>query len=461
MRCRTLFLGLVQVTATLLAAPTSGWAQVPAPVSTLTPPTQNDAFQARLLVALSDADMVSSAYFDGQLGPVAGTDALSVVAFDGRRAQPTTVKTLPVSNTVTGPPGALTVTPDGRYAISAEGLGPRSAAGKDATFTSLPAGRTLTVIDLADPRRPRVVQQLAGPLRASSVSVSADGTLVAVAVNPTKGDGTATPLWLYRFAQGRLTAGAAVAIPGWLPGDALLSALFHPTRPLLALTNQTKAQLLLAEVKAQGAGWQLTPWGNTVPLEQGPFLTCFSPDGNYLLANATYTGSGPAPQPPYRMPRGALLSVRLAAQRDAQGVPVHLVTSRALTSRIPEGLAISPDGRFVVTANLEESTPPASAPQRSRYASLSLFGFDPATGELAAAGDFAFDGLLPESVVFDRSSRRLAVANFGSLDDPTAPGSIDFWRVVGDMSGPERLQLVKTTYALPLQRGVHTLSIVR
>ena len=86
---------------------------------------------------------------------------------------------------------------------------------------------------------------------------------------------------------------------------------------------------------------------------------------------------------------------------------------------------------------------------------------DPATGVLTAAGDFAFDGLLPESIVFDRSSRRLAVANFGRLDDPTGAGSVDFWRVVGDVRGPERLQLVKTAYALPLQRGVHTLSIVR
>jgi len=42
-----------------------------------------------------------------------------------------------------------------------------------------------------------------------------------------------------------------------------------------------------------------------------------------------------------------------------------------------------------------------------------------------------------------------------------SPGSLDFWRVVGDTSGPERLQLVRTAYALPLQRGVNTLAIVR
>ncbi|WP_375418826.1 hypothetical protein [uncultured Hymenobacter sp.] len=432
-------------------------AQAPAGLPASAAPPQNDIFQARLLLALSDADMVPSAYIDGKLGPVAGADVLSVVAFDGRKAAAASVRGLPISNSVTGPPAAVTTTPDGRYAITIETRGPRPASGADVTLAGLANGRTITVVDLADPQRPRVVQQLAGPQRAQSVSVSADGTLVALAVHP-EGDGRATPLWLYHFAQGRLSGGAAVPVPGWVPGDELVHALFHPSRPLLALTSKTKHQLLLAEVRPAGLQWQLTPWGNPVDIElSGTLLTCFSPDGRYFFANG-----GPAAPTPNRPPHGGLRCVKLAAQPGPPGEgPVHLVTGRALTGYVPEGLAISPDGRLLVTTNLEQTFQPLGNAQRSRYASLSLFAFDSVTGELTAAGDFAFDGLLPESAVFDRSSRRLAVANFGHLDDPTARGSLDFWRVVGDARGPERLQLIKTNYALPLQRGVHTLSIVR
>lgn len=122
---------------------------------------------------------------------------------------------------------------------------------------------------------------------------------------------------------------------------------------------------------------------------------------------------------------------------------------------------MSPDGQLLVTVNLEQTQLPAGASGRPRYASVSLFALDPASGALTPAGDFAFDGLLPESAVFDGSSRRLAVANFGHLDDPTANGSLDFWRVVGAPTGPEHLRLVKTNQSIPVQRGVHTLAIVR
>src|SRR5882724_815116 len=36
-------------------------------------------FKGRLLISVSDADMVASAYSDGDLGPVDGQDALSVI----------------------------------------------------------------------------------------------------------------------------------------------------------------------------------------------------------------------------------------------------------------------------------------------------------------------------------------------------------------------------------------------
>ncbi|MGI4885439.1 MAG: hypothetical protein ACRYFR_10825 [Janthinobacterium lividum] len=438
-----LLLGGVLLTGTLGTS-------YPSPAPGQSGPPALDAFEAKVLLALSDADMVPSAYVDGQLGPAAGTDVLSVLTFDGYHAQPASVNTLPISNSVTGPPAAVTTTPDGRYALTIETRGPRPASGADVRLAGLANGRTLTVVDLADPRAPRVVQQVAGPARATSVSVSADGTLVALAVHPA-GDGTATPLWLYHFTGGQLTGGAAVPIPGWKAGDELVQALFHPRQPVLALTNGTQHQVLLAQVQPRGAQWQLRPWGNVLPIEAGTLLTCFSPDGRFFFANGSAA----------TQPRGVVLGVRLDAKPGQAGGPVHEVVARQPTGAIPEGLAISPDGQLLVTTNLEHTYLPVGHPQRGRYASLSLFAVNQATGALTAAGDFAFDGMLPESAVFDRSSRRLAVADYGELDDPTGPGHLDFWRVVGDAHGPEPLRLVKTAHSLPVQRGAHTLALVR
>ena len=41
--------------------------------------TQKMDFQGKYLVAISDADMLSSVYVDGRLGPREGKDALSVI----------------------------------------------------------------------------------------------------------------------------------------------------------------------------------------------------------------------------------------------------------------------------------------------------------------------------------------------------------------------------------------------
>ncbi|MEJ7660113.1 MAG: hypothetical protein WKG07_11085 [Hymenobacter sp.] len=92
---------------------------------------------------------------------------------------------------------------------------------------------------------------------------------------------------------------------------------------------------------------------------------------------------------------------------------------------------------MLVTTNLEQTFQPVGNAPNGRYASLSLFAIDPASGELTAAGDFAFDGLLPESAVLTTAA--------GGWPWPTSrPERPDrarqprFWRVVGAVHDPNR-----------------------
>ena len=184
--------------------------------STEGPPAPLD-FQGRALVVVSDADMQASAYVDGRLGATAGEDALSVVAL-GRHPRELRAAAIAVSNSVAGPPVALAVTPDGRHAIVVETFAPRPADKPGAQFGDLRGGNRIQVVDLGDLERPRVVQSIEGPVRPDAVSVNADGTLVAVAVNP-NGGGARTPLVPYPFARGRLGAPVMPDVPGpWTSG---------------------------------------------------------------------------------------------------------------------------------------------------------------------------------------------------------------------------------------------------
>ena len=80
------------------------------------------AFKGRYLVVASDTDMLPSAYADGVLGSDVGRDELSVIQLHQPQGEMTTA-TVPVSNSVIGPPSSIALTPDGRYAAVVETRG--------------------------------------------------------------------------------------------------------------------------------------------------------------------------------------------------------------------------------------------------------------------------------------------------------------------------------------------------
>ena len=190
-------------------------------------------FKGRLLIAVSDADMLASAYSDGELGPVDGEDALSVIPL-GKHPRDLRAFEIGVSNSVVGPPAVVAVTPDGRYAIVSESLRPRPTDG--GRLRDLKPGHTITVVELSTPESPTVVQRVEGPAQPDAVSINADGSLVAVPVNPS-GAGKTTPLVIYPFVNGRLGTPITPTVPGWVSGDRLVHAAFHPREDLLAIVN--------------------------------------------------------------------------------------------------------------------------------------------------------------------------------------------------------------------------------
>lgn len=417
-------------------------------------------FEGRALVALSDTDMLASAYVDGQLGPRDGEDMLSVIPL-GRHPRDLKVSQVPVTNSVAGPPVAVAVTPDGRFAIAVETFTARPNDGRtDQTFRDLRQGRTLTVIDIADPAAPQVVQRLAGPERPVSVSISADGSLVAIAIHPL-GAGRQKPLALYRFADGRLSDTPALpTIPGWTEGDQLIHAEFHPRDNMIALLNETKAELSFVRLETGAGAPALAAHGNAVRIEKSPYVVRFTPDGRHAVANGLYWG--PDVEGTWNeAPRGSVVSVRLDAGKAADGSPRHALVSRAQTGVSPEGLAVSPDGTMVVTTNLERSYLPYGDPRQTFFSSLTLMRLDPQSGALTRVGDFPYDGILPEAAAFDASSRSLAVVTYDHFDDRKPGGSIDFWLVARDPLDPGRIELVRTEHSLAVARGAHSLVLVR
>ncbi len=400
--------------------------------------------------------MLASAYSNGKLGPAVGPDVLSIIRLD--RAWVSPVATVEVSNSVTGPPAAVVVTPDGRFAIVVETQGSRPANKPDATMKDLAPGKKITVVDLVDPDKPTVIQQIESYERAVSVAINSAGTLVAVAFSPEKH--TQVPLVIYHLRNGRLIDPVEPRVPGYTSVDDLMDAEFLPGGEVLGLVYNSdgspgagRPRLSLLQYHEAAGAVTLEAWGNPVIVEPNPYLVKFTGDGRFAVVNSMDYKAANA--------RGTVTSIQLAARKVSQGEPQHVVVSRASTGRYPEGLAISPNGRWVATANLEDSSLPVDDPKQQFFASISLVRMDPDSGRLERVGDFAFDGVLPEPIVFDDSSRFIASSSFGRFEDPKAGGSIDLWRISEQNPQSGRVELIKLRESIPVSRGPQSMAIVR
>jgi DNA-binding beta-propeller fold protein YncE len=203
----------------------------------------------------------------------------------------------------------------------------------------------------------------------------------------------------------------------------------------------------------------LESWGNPVLVGKYPFKILFTQDGQYLMTTNLQWGAD------VRgfwaeAPRGAIAVVRFASQAEQPEQQQHFLVSVAETGVSPEGIAISPNGRLVATVNLERSYLPYNDSRITWFSSLTLMEFDPRTGHLETLGDFLYEGILPEALVFDRSGNYLAVANYDHFDDAQRGGSIDFWRVILNDGTHPAPRLVQTNHSVPVTRGVHSLVLV-
>ncbi len=415
-------------------------------------------FQGRFLISVQDADMVSSAYVDGWLGPREGRDTFALISLEGDPRDWTAVEIF-ASNSVAGPPNAVEISPDGRFAYVVETFTPRPDNDDPHRFGDLSIGGALTVITLENPAAPEVVQTLRVGDRPLVASINAAGTILAVSYSIAGGSGAETPVQLFRIGQdGSLSDPVSPAIAGYPLGeDNIMDIDWHPDEDVIVWINQFSNTMQFARVTEDLA---VEPFGNVVDIERAPYRVLFTPDGGHAVANALYWGPDIAGTWT-EAPRGSVLTVRMNAETGDDGGVRHAFVDRVLTGVSPEGLAVSPDGRWVATTNLERSYLPYDDERITWFSSVTLAALDQETGDLTEIGTFNYDGILPEAAVFDNSSTYLAVANFDHFDDRIAGSSIDFWRIQTDPLDRGNTQLVKTRHGVPVARGAHSMAIAR
>jgi hypothetical protein len=301
-----------------------------------------------------------------------------------------------------------------------------------------------------------------GGFAAYGLSVSPRGDYVAVSNWAAPGEESGIPegggrqISIMPFRNGRLGRPQLFGMND-IPGPNVFpnTIAWHPSGRYLALTVGLRNLVAFYRVtETAGSRLDVEPWGRPVQTGPFPFPGVWTPDGRFFIAGVMEWNEVDVTDA--NAPPGSLAIVRFDP-RPADGLR-HTLGTSGHTGINPEGLAISPDGRHLVTVNLRYSHLPDGY-DRLRpptTSSITLLTFDRNTGETEVVDERTFDGILPQGVVFDRTGTHVAHAVFDVHAAKSGRGAVRFWRVQRD--GEPRLEPLPTE--ISTVRGTHALAVV-
>jgi DNA-binding beta-propeller fold protein YncE len=218
----------------------------------------------------------------------------------------------------------------------------------------------VSVIDLTRPTQPRVLQTLPSGAGASGVSINPAGTLVLVAAK------VEDAIIVFRLAGNRLSAAGRVDLgKGTAPTDVVFAA--DGSKAYAVAQGVSKIMEMAVD------GTRVTLTGNDVATGRNPYGAVVTPDGAWLID----TNLGGALEGSDRTGTIAMVDLK-----------EHKVAASAAAGRVPEHVALSPDGKFALVVLANGAATVKSDP---RYASvlgiLKVYAVGPGTLTEVAKAD--------------------------------------------------------------------------
>ncbi|NOK64267.1 MAG: hypothetical protein GFH27_549423n8 [Chloroflexi bacterium AL-W] len=452
-------LGTLLLVILLLVGGTLIYASSNLPESPIAPPTATlNRFDGQYLLALSDADMVATAYADGQLQQVDGiADALTIASLPLDTASPELTE-LRVSNSVMTWPQIMTVSPDGNTIYVVEGRPelPDDVTQFEDVQRDWPAGEILTRIDLSAGVENAVVETFPIGVNPVHLALTADGDYLAIglrsagehivenhlAIVPTAELGNPDA---YHYFEVENADGEIV--------EEISSVSWHPSGRYLGVVVDTQEVFFYEVSHGDNGETTVEPFGERFPGGQSLSVGRFSADGRFYFVSELRWSPDNDLLYMLTNPPGEMISIRF----DEAGA--HEEVSRVQVGQSPEGWTFHPSGQYMVTVNMHRTYAPdniAFLPGGNQN-SLSLVEINQDTGALTVHGHYGFEGVLPEDAVFDTHGDALAVVIYEYREDrPHRVGAIDFWNLVeGDTPTLER-----SSTSIPVVRGAHIMGLI-
>ena len=330
-----------------------------------------------------------------------GKDSVMVLDIGTNPLEPRVVASLPLMNSIFGPPTNLAITPDEGLALVANSM---NWVADGANWKPAPDNR-LYVIDLgASP--PRLIDTVTVGKQPSGMSINRAGTLALIA---NRADNSISVL---RIAGKTVTLIDTVAI-----GEQVAHVAFTPDGKRAIAAKFPNHKVAMLDVN----GEKVTYNKHDIPVGLWPYNLDITPDGRLALT-ADNGNAGAAD--------GHVDTVSVI---DLEAVPPRVI-DKVVVGDGPEGFAISPTGKLAVAILLKGTNAPKTEWFYNRNATVVALKID---GKKVTRGNEVEVRGLPEGAVFSNDGRYIYVGNFMDQD-------ISILRVDGD-------QIVNTgkSFALP------------
>lgn len=399
-------------------------------------------FNAKALVAISDADLSASAMVDGNRYTTPGTrDQLTYITFPlNRNGQ--SIGTVNLSNSMALTDKVLAVSNSGRLGFVIEGRGQLS----DSLATIKGLGdfavtNTMFILDMSSPQKPVVKYKFpTGTGGLSAVTIAPNNSSLILASSE-----AGKELKLIDIdATGKPTRVLTAASP--VPGVGITDITFHPGGQYAAYTTAAgEVGLMKYVIDEKSKKPYVQPQGKPVKVGTMPGSGKFTADGKYYVIADGKKTPGTS---------GAGAGEIFVLQFSTEDTPADAkIVSQMATGESPEAVAISPDGSTVAVVSAGQSYQPFtnSAAAKSEVA---LFGLK--DGKLTAGGKATIEGIDPQAVEFDRTGENIAVGVAEYLDYGIRTGGIEFYKVTkGDQPS-----LTKQPGRISVTRGIHAMRVV-
>lgn len=335
-------------------------------------PSLGRAGQDSILVGLDQ-----KAFFEekGQVFEMRGEDAVLVLDASDP-ARPRIAASLPITNSVAGPPTNLQVTPDGKLGLVANSL----VVNRTATGWAPAPDDKLYVIDLeADP--PRLLDTVQVGRQPSGMAISRAGNLALVANRA----GKSISVLQIEGKQVRHLGEVGVE-------DEVAAVAITPDGRRAFVVKNAVHKIGVLAIDGSRVTYDKA---RDIPVGWGVYNIDVTPDGSRAItANTGVGGDG---------------HVDTVTVIDAQADPPRAI-DHVVVGDGPEGFAVAPDGRTAIAVLLRGSAAPHAAWSYTRDGAVVLLRIE--GGKVSLVPGEVPAGALPEGVAYSRNGEYAYVGDY-------------------------------------------------